>query len=54
MDFMSSDYEKAWFIRVAVNCYKSMLNTAWMKHMRPLEEAGQVVDCFNRGKSRNF
>lgn len=42
--FENSEHEKAWFIRVAVNCCKSMLNTAWMKHTRPLEEAGQAVD----------
>lgn len=41
--FENGEHEKAWFIRVAVNCCKSMLNTAWMKHMLPLEDVGQAV-----------
>lgn len=36
--FESDEHEKAWFIRVAVNCSKSMLSSAWMKRNRPLEE----------------
>ncbi len=36
--FESDEHEKAWFIRVAVNCSKSMLSSAWMKKNRPLEE----------------
>lgn len=46
--FESSEHEKAWFIRVAVNCCKSMLNTAWAKHMTPLEDVGQAVDFFRQ------
>lgn len=38
--FESDEHEKAWFIRVAVNCAKSMLSSAWLKRNRPLEESG--------------
>lgn len=46
--FENSEHEKAWFIRVAVNCCKSMLTTAWMKRVRPLEEAGQEIALFRQ------
>lgn len=36
--FESDEHEKAWFIRVAVNCSKSMLSSAWMKRNQSLEE----------------
>lgn len=39
--FESGEHEKAWFIRVAVNCSKSILSGAWMKRKRPLEECGE-------------
>lgn len=39
--FESDEHERAWFIRVAVNCSKSMLSSAWMKRNRPLEECGE-------------
>lgn len=44
--FKNSRHEKAWFIRVTVNCCKSMVSSAWMKHTRPLEDAGQVAITF--------
>lgn len=40
-DFESREHEKAWFIRVAVNCSKSILSGAWMRRKRPLEECGE-------------
>ena len=36
--FESDEHEIAWFIRVAVNCSKSMLSSAWVKRNCPLEE----------------
>lgn len=39
--FASDEHEKAWFIRVAANCSKSMLSSAWIKRRRPLEECGE-------------
>lgn len=44
--FKNSEHEKAWFIRVTVNCCKSMVSSAWMKRIRPLEDAGQITVAF--------
>ncbi|MCM1181774.1 MAG: sigma-70 family RNA polymerase sigma factor [Roseburia sp.] len=41
--FENSGHEKAWFIRVAVNCCKSLSTSAWMKRVEPLEEADQIA-----------
>ena len=45
--FKNSQHEKAWFIRVAINCCKSMVSSAWMKHTSPLEDAGQTTLPFH-------
>lgn len=39
--FESGAHEKAWFIRVAVNCSKSALSGVWAKRICPLEEYGE-------------
>lgn len=44
--FKSSQHEKAWFIRVTVNCCKSMLSSAWMKRTQPLEDTEQAAFMF--------
>lgn len=44
--FKNSQHEKAWFIRVAVNCCNSMFSSAWMKHTIPLEDARQTILLF--------
>lgn len=44
--FKNSEHEKAWFIRVTVNCCKSMVSSAWMKYIRPLEDAEQAAVTF--------
>ncbi len=41
--FESREHEKAWFIRVTVNCCKSLFSSAWMRRVGPLEEAEQVA-----------
>lgn len=41
--FENRGHEKAWFIRVAVNCCKSAVSSIWMKRIRPLEEAEQIA-----------
>ena len=38
--FETYEHEKAWFIRVAVNCCKSTLSSAWFRRVCPLEESG--------------
>ena len=36
--FESTEHEKAWFIRVTLNCCKDLWNSAWLRHTVPLEE----------------
>lgn len=43
--FESCGHEKAWFIRVAVNCSKSALSGAWVRRIRPLEEWEEQQDA---------
>ncbi len=37
-DFSSAEHEKAWFIRVTLNCCKKLWNAPFWKHTVPLEE----------------
>lgn len=39
--FENNAHEKAWFIRVTINCCKSLSTSAWMKKICPLNEAEQ-------------
>ncbi len=41
--FSSSEHEKAWFLRVAVNCSKSFHTTAWRRKVIPLEECAELA-----------
>lgn len=41
--FESSEHEKAWFIRVAVNCSKSLFSSAWYRRTCPLEESCRLT-----------
>ena len=41
--FKNCQHEKAWFIRVTVNCCKSMVSSAWMRRTQPLEDTDQAV-----------
>jgi len=36
--FQSEEHQKAWLIRVTVNCCKSMYTSAWRKRTVPLDE----------------
>jgi len=36
--FESTEHEKAWIIRVTLNCCKDLWNSAWLRHTVPLEE----------------
>ena len=49
--FENHEHEKAWFIRVAVNCCKSTLSSAWFRHVCPLEETGQTAVPFGDEES---
>lgn len=48
--FKSSEHEKAWFIRVTLNCCKSLLSSAWIKRVQPLEDTGQAAVIFTDSK----
>lgn len=47
-NFENNEHEKAWFIRVAVNCCKSLFSSAWSKRICPLEEAEQFTMPFQQ------
>jgi len=42
--FHSTEHEKAWFIRVTVNCCKNMYSSAWKKRTVPLDETIPYID----------
>ena len=42
--FESKEHRKAWFIRVTVNCCKSMHTSAWKKRTVPLDESMPYLD----------
>ncbi len=42
--FSSPEHEKAWFLRVAVNCSKSFHNSAWRRKIIPIEDCGELAD----------
>ena len=41
--FENEEHEKAWLIRVTVNCCKSQMTSAWMKRTLPMEEAATIT-----------
>jgi len=50
--FFSEEHEKAWFIRVAINCCKSFSTSAWKRKIVPLEDfshlpAPEISDSSN-------
>ena len=36
--FESAEHEKAWFLRVTINCAKNHLTSAWFRKTRPMED----------------
>ncbi len=42
-DFLSAEHQKAWLLKVALNCSKSLLGSAFRRHSVPEESAGQLV-----------
>lgn len=43
--FKSQEHEKAWFIRVAINCSKTLLSSSWRKNALLTEEV--IEDAMN-------
>ena len=37
-DFKSEEHEKAWLIRVTINCSKNLLNSSFLRHRADLDE----------------
>ena len=42
-EFLSAEHQKAWLIKVAVNCSKSLTGNAFRRHIVPEEAAGQLA-----------
>ncbi len=40
--FESAEHERAWFLRVTLNCCKRLWSSPWRRHSVPLEESIQV------------
>lgn len=40
--FSSAEHEKAWFIRVAINCCKSFSSSAWNRKVLPIDDYGHL------------
>lgn len=36
--FKDTDHEKAWFVRVTINCCKKLLLSSWFRKVLPLED----------------
>ena len=41
--FLSAEHQKAWLIKVTVNCSKSLLGSAFRRHSVPEDAAGELV-----------
>ena len=48
VSFQDEEHEKAWLIRVAINCCKSMVSSAWIKRTCSLEDARQAENLFQQ------
>ena len=42
-DFLSAEHQKAWLLKVTLNCSKSLLGSAFRRHSVPEDAAGQLV-----------
>lgn len=53
--FENGDHEKAWIIRVTLNCCKDLWSSAWFRHMVPLEEYQENLNISDsNGKTKKF
>ena len=50
--FKSEEHEKAWFIRVAINCSKSLLLSPWRTRRSDTETDVSVFDAEKTGENR--
>jgi len=49
--FSSSEHEKAWFLRVTVNCCKSFHSSFWQKKIVPIEDVEHLADKLEENTS---
>jgi RNA polymerase sigma-70 factor (ECF subfamily) len=43
-DFTDAEHEKAWFIRVTINCSKKLLLSSWFKRVKTLEDETLIFE----------
>ncbi len=43
--FQNPEHEKAWFVRVTINCCKSTLSSAWLKRVQPFAENARELSA---------
>lgn len=51
--FENEDHEKAWIIRVTLNCCKDLWNSAWIRHTVPLEEYQENIAAMSSDENVN-
>jgi len=52
-EFENIEHEKAWFIRVTLNCCKDLWKSAWLRHTVPLEEYQENIETTNSNEDLN-
>lgn len=52
--FESGEHEKAWFIRVTVNCCKSLFSSAWNRRICHLEDVCAPEDIYRFQRADQF
>ncbi len=52
--FESPEHEKAWFIRVALNCTKNLFRSAWFRKSVAYDEVGKDTATYMSEKSEVF
>lgn len=52
--FESKEHEKAWFIRVTINCFKNIWSSPFRKHTQPLEECTVISEKDEVGQLEQF
>ena len=53
MVFVSKEHEKAWFIKVTLNCCRKLWKSSWMKYRAALPEEGEAVALYVLEQTRH-
>ena len=51
-DFQNAEHEKAWFLRVTVNCCKNYWKSPWMQRRSGLDDEALEKESLEKGASR--